>query len=558
MALAEENVRRLKAAKQLKYWTLSLLSVGVLILQMVLAPVPVQADTGPVLVSRLEPTVQQANDYTAYAYFNSETHQLSFFEPDSLNSLSDGSSAYVTNLPSYVVEIYLDSGIYLATSVSTGSEAIFTVSSLPNSCSNDIAVIGPDYTWQAYSDFGGRSFYRGAGTDTPLSIQRPVHLAQSNFRNGPQYHPLDFLRSLQIGFDFIAQSEMDLKEYDLSCYKILMLYGHDEYWTPAIRHDIESAVASGTSLINLGANVGYRKVNRVGDLLAFDPEGRKWGARTGDTPPTSLIKVRYSKYPFADHLALDSAALTDEIKAKLIAQGWLRPDEEIDSATLGRGLKVRTGNSPLFQGTGLKGKDTFGSTCDLLAYEQDSLPLLGGSRISNSMFRLLGNRTSYSASGLVGERAKIEGFLVQGTYQRGRVISAGTMGWVGCLILGDGEIQSITLNAISSLLRAPDEVRLNIQHVGMANHSSGWVLVEKYSSNIPKSRSTLTLKCRVVTDSKRKKSSCRVKALGERIYVYKSSKSISRFKVSATLQILPEWAIQYESVRVTKALTFKV
>jgi hypothetical protein len=41
--------------------------------------------------------------------------------------------------------------------------------------------------------------------------------------------------------------------------------GHDEYWSPAMRHTVEGARDAGTNLAFLGANAVYWRVRFSGD-----------------------------------------------------------------------------------------------------------------------------------------------------------------------------------------------------------------------------------------------------------------------------------------------------
>ena len=98
-------------------------------------------------------------------------------------------------------------------------------------------------------------------------MDRPVVISSYQC---PGYNLLAFLDIHNIGWDIIKQSDIDFfpELYDLRDYQRLVIYGHDEYWTPNIRKKIEQAVRSGTHLVNLSGNTAWglsldeRKINR--------------------------------------------------------------------------------------------------------------------------------------------------------------------------------------------------------------------------------------------------------------------------------------------------------
>ncbi len=61
------------------------------------------------------------------------------------------------------------------------------------------------------------------------------------------------------GYDVSYQTDLDTDASAaiLEQHKVLLVVGHDEYWSKGMRDNVEAAVAAGVSVAFLGANIGY-------------------------------------------------------------------------------------------------------------------------------------------------------------------------------------------------------------------------------------------------------------------------------------------------------------
>ncbi|OJT18160.1 hemolysin [Archangium sp. Cb G35] len=132
---------------------------------------------------------------------------------------------------------------------------------------SEVTVIIPTATWAAYNTWGGTSLYddkfrvTGKGRAFQSSYDRPYH------RGYGSGHLLDdeqglimWLEAQGLDVAYVTNEELDRSGDSLTEAKVLVMSGHDEYWTRTIRDRADKAVAEGRSLINLGANQAYWQV----------------------------------------------------------------------------------------------------------------------------------------------------------------------------------------------------------------------------------------------------------------------------------------------------------
>jgi len=176
------------------------------------------------------------------------------------------------------------SGYYLAELVLTtgadagkGSWVPFVVREPPARASN-ILVQAPVNTWQAYNDWGGRSLYfnfNGVG-DNHASFDRPYDERTMKTADGPatdnanlpQVSEFPLVRYLErSGYDvsYTTDVDTDAAPQSLLGHRLVMVNGHDEYWTKGIRDAFERARDLGTNLAFIGANIGFWQIRYDND-----------------------------------------------------------------------------------------------------------------------------------------------------------------------------------------------------------------------------------------------------------------------------------------------------
>jgi sugar lactone lactonase YvrE len=132
---------------------------------------------------------------------------------------------------------------------------------------SEVTVMIPTTTWAAYNTWGGTSLYddkfriTGRGRAFQSSFDRPY------YRGHGSGHLLDdeqglimWLEAQGLDVTYVPNEELDRSGAALREAKVLVLSGHDEYWTRTLRDRADKAVDEGRSLINLGANQAYWQV----------------------------------------------------------------------------------------------------------------------------------------------------------------------------------------------------------------------------------------------------------------------------------------------------------
>jgi hypothetical protein len=126
-----------------------------------------------------------------------------------------------------------------------------------------ILVQVPVNTWQAYNPWGGRSLYPFNSTDLApaqrVSFDRPLaYTAQGPF--DWEYNMVRFLE--HDGWDVSYQTDADTDAHPESLlqHRLVMVIGHDEYWTKRMRDAFDAARDAGTNLAFTSSNAAYWQV----------------------------------------------------------------------------------------------------------------------------------------------------------------------------------------------------------------------------------------------------------------------------------------------------------
>src|SRR5262249_34998743 len=122
-----------------------------------------------------------------------------------------------------------------------------------------ILVQVPVNTWQAYNSWGGKSLYRLNSTDRApavgVSFDRPLASPQNPF--DWEYNLVRFLE--REGYDLAYQADVDTdrRPESLLEHRLVVVGGHDEYWTKRMRDAFADAQAKGTNLAFMNSNAAY-------------------------------------------------------------------------------------------------------------------------------------------------------------------------------------------------------------------------------------------------------------------------------------------------------------
>lgn len=181
-------------------------------------------------------------------------------------------------------------------------------------------VVSPTNTYQAYNDYGGRSF---APTDDPnrinhLSFDRP-YAGEFGLGRFVAWEKLfvDFMTSENRRFEVITDTDMEDPTI-LSRYDVVVIPGHAEYWTANARRNLEQFSESGGHVAVLGGNTMWWQVrleddNRtiVGYLGApYDPQlgnddelvTTNWFTHPVNDPENRVLGASFRNGGFANKL----------------------------------------------------------------------------------------------------------------------------------------------------------------------------------------------------------------------------------------------------------------
>jgi hypothetical protein len=161
------------------------------------------------------------------------------------------------------------SGYYLAAlrlttgpSAGRGGWVPFIVRAAAGARPSDVLVQASVNTWQAYNRWGGWSLYRDPAkatchqTCTHVSFDRPYDPSTQNFWDYelPLVH---FLEESGYDVSYTTDVDTDRDPAELLRHRLVVVAGHDEYWTSRMRDAFDAARAAGTNLMFTGANTGY-------------------------------------------------------------------------------------------------------------------------------------------------------------------------------------------------------------------------------------------------------------------------------------------------------------
>jgi len=149
----------------------------------------------------------------------------------------------------YAVQFVLTSG----PQAGSGAWAPLIVKRAPQRQPAKILLEIPMSTAAAYNEWGGLSAYSGGPWSEVVSLDRPF----LNGLLGGEYGLLRFL--MRNGFEFDVQTDLDTAADPTSLlrYDLVLVGGHDEYWTQRTSDAFYAAKAKGVNLAFFGSNIGY-------------------------------------------------------------------------------------------------------------------------------------------------------------------------------------------------------------------------------------------------------------------------------------------------------------
>jgi hypothetical protein len=171
-----------------------------------------------------------------------------------------------------------------------------------------VMVQVPVTTWLAYNGWGGKSVYDNKSANgvraSHVSFARPTWAAE--------FHMFDyeypFVRFMERnGYDVSYATDVDVHRApsQLRNHKLIMVAGHDEYWSAEMRDGWDAARDAGVNVANMGANTAYWQVRFEDDehtMVVYkstadpiaDPARKTLQFRDVGRPECELFGVQYN------------------------------------------------------------------------------------------------------------------------------------------------------------------------------------------------------------------------------------------------------------------------
>ncbi|MCY4334684.1 MAG: hypothetical protein OXC60_08435 [Litoreibacter sp.] len=169
----------------------------------------------------------------------------------------------------------LPNGIYVYEIVdATGLSLAAAQFCLIGSARSRVGLLHPFFTWHAYCAEGGDSFYKGAQFDETRVIELSLHRPLQGLS---RCHDPSSLRNMSVLLDRedVAHTSFCSQHFHrnpeiLEDFDVLVMAGHDEYWTHAQFDALEAFIKRGGHVANFSANVLCWAVDAQDDKIRVD------------------------------------------------------------------------------------------------------------------------------------------------------------------------------------------------------------------------------------------------------------------------------------------------
>lgn len=289
---------------------------------------------------------------------------------------------------------------------------------------SDVVMVVPNATGNAYNESGGHSIYTAEEIPRVVSLERPQSADARSRAFAKWVTDKDF------NHRFV--SDFDLENFDeISGSKLLVVYGHSEYWTKQGRENFDRFVEEGGNALVISGNTMYREIEYD------DPQN-----------PSSFEVLTISRNTWSDdHLVLDSIGANYEWGGRIGIRDYaftIADDTApyLEGVDLNRGDKLRIPTAE-YDGIPLDG------------FDEEGYPLINEEYLAGFHdYRLVG-----FDSFTFGNRARNGAwFEFQRTPDSGRVIVAGSSDWAhyGMYSVDHQLVKQITENMIDYLVEDAD------------------------------------------------------------------------------------------------------
>lgn len=335
---------------------------------------------------------------------------------------------------------------------------LFIINKVKNFKNFKIGLIYPDFTWKAYNPYGGISLYSQPFPIDKDMSSRVCSKMRPNLLLSEDHSPFptSIFSKLFIenNIDHISLCSSDLHENkDWMNLDLLILTGHDEYWSQNIRNNITKFLNKGGNLAVFSGNTSFRSFEIDGNNYKrtyywdfFKPVEEIIGLTTRYGGGVSSEESK----PFFENSNVFS--ITDFNNRK--------------------GMKILDSKHFIFRDTGLKNGDYLGLESELVYYEIDGAPLdpvthklnydikpKVGPIYSNEDFNSVQNKFPLQMKPLASSFLNFWGVndpmyaatLIEADIGKGKVINGGSVGWYRSIDTNDKLVKQVIINTIKYL-----------------------------------------------------------------------------------------------------------
>lgn len=367
----------------------------------------------------LNALTSQANAKLSIVNFDGEAvdHLYASIHPQDTNKVKPWENGFGYKLTAQYVIPKLPSGFY------------FIDNKIPivikSRVSKPITLVYPSNTLNAYNRAGGQSLYTWDDVENQetniVSFMRPMPFSN-------HYGSLEFYEWVydNYGTEINYICDQDLDNFDaFSGSKILLMPGHNEYWTRKARNNFDKYIDEGGHSIILSGNVMW------------------WQIRYDSIDNKIICYKSFEEDPISDTLFKTinwsdvelNYPIIESIGANFINGGYgNQQDDGFD------GYKIVSPNSPLLENTDLE----FGDIIDmptaefdgapLLGFTSDSIPIIDNSKLNFHKIDIIGYDLGFRVTQTVGT------FIVfQKKEDSGIIINTGSTDWCRRLNFSRGE-----------------------------------------------------------------------------------------------------------------------
>jgi hypothetical protein len=305
-------------------------------------------------------------------------------------------------------------------------------------------------TWEAYNNFGGKSLYADQSTNGKASYKVSFNRPFTDMANFFQWEDnmVSWLDSQGIPVEVTTNIELDKDPNELNNYRVLIIVGHDEYWSHGERTQLEQFVARGGNIMILSGNTCCWQVRFEDDartMVCY--RDRNLDPLNGKVD--SLVTVKWYAPPVNDP------------ENRLIGVSFLNGGYVNNGQTLpvwlGYGdYTIYNSQHWVYKGTQLLDGQSFGSSAPIVGYETDGalytwingIPTVTGADKTPMNFKILAISPAMSSDGVTINHATSGIYSMPGG---GTVFNAGTTGWVNGLAY-DAMVHQVTKNIFGRFL----------------------------------------------------------------------------------------------------------